>query len=253
MESRFGHMVIGLALSIAPMFAQWTQTRRATVTIPAGDAGKCTIEVEVDGSAQVELFGVTGRLRTLSGAPAAWRWFECNGSIPSNPANFRFWGLDGREHQELVADPRRNGGIAVIRISDANIGRRDYAFDVKWTRAYVGNDLMYRGGASRNDRADFPPQTSYGGDYDSSVDVCQDVVRDRASRDHGYRNIQFYNLNYGYKRAQNDYVSGTFDGHRGDGSEQMRYACIVNSGRTVTSVKIQPVENGRVASSVDGR
>ncbi len=45
-----------------------TSTRRATITGRGGD-GKCTIEVEVDGSAEVEVSGDVGLLRTLSGQP----------------------------------------------------------------------------------------------------------------------------------------------------------------------------------------
>src|SRR4051794_28678735 len=50
--------------------------------------GKCTIEVVVDGAAQVEIRGASATLRNLSGQPAQWRRFECNAAMPANPANF---------------------------------------------------------------------------------------------------------------------------------------------------------------------
>ena len=60
---------------IAPVCAQ-TAERRATFTGGGGnDTGKCTIEVYVDGSAEVEIRGDRGFLRTLSGQPAQWRRF----------------------------------------------------------------------------------------------------------------------------------------------------------------------------------
>ena len=105
---------------IAPISAQ-TAERRATFTGGGGnDAGKCTFEAYADGSADVEIRGDRGFLRTLSGQPAQWRRFECSGPMPTNPGEFRFSGVDGRGRQELVQDPSRGRGSAVIRIQDSN-------------------------------------------------------------------------------------------------------------------------------------
>ncbi len=96
-----------------------------------GDSGKCTIEVEVDGVAEVEIRGDRGRIRTLQGSPASWRRFECNGVLPADPIDFRFKGIDGRGRQELVSSPggRRS---AVVRIDDPKSGREGYTFDIEW-------------------------------------------------------------------------------------------------------------------------
>jgi len=75
----------------------------------APDRGKCTIEVVVDGAAEVEIRGDQGVLRNLSGNPPQWRRFECTGLLPSNPAEFRFAGVDGRGRQDLVRAARLNG------------------------------------------------------------------------------------------------------------------------------------------------
>ena len=56
-------------------------TRQANITGNAVD-GKCTIEVVVEGSAEVEVQGDVGRMRNLSGQPAIWRRFVCNGRMP---------------------------------------------------------------------------------------------------------------------------------------------------------------------------
>jgi hypothetical protein len=45
------------------------------------DTGKCTIEVDVDGAAEVAVSGDSGRLRTLSGQTAVWRRFESSGNF----------------------------------------------------------------------------------------------------------------------------------------------------------------------------
>jgi len=108
-----------------------TSDRRAAIRGGGGDGGKCTIEVEVDGVAEVEINGDMGRLRTLSGNPASWRRFECSAVMPSNPPEFRFKGVDGRGRQELLNDPRGRGG-AVIRIDDPKGGSESYTFDVEW-------------------------------------------------------------------------------------------------------------------------
>jgi hypothetical protein len=60
---------------VTPISAQ-TAERRATFTGGGGnDAGKCTIEIYVDGSADVEIRGDRGSLRT-AGAMAAVRMFR---------------------------------------------------------------------------------------------------------------------------------------------------------------------------------
>ena len=82
-----------------------------------GDRGKCTIEVVVDGIAEVEIRGDQGSIQNIAGQPAQWRRFQCSAPLPRNPGEFRFQGIDGRGRQNLVRDPR-NGGVAVVRIED---------------------------------------------------------------------------------------------------------------------------------------
>lgn len=95
------------------------------------DRGKCTIEADVDSVAEVEIRGDTARIRTLAGQPSTLRRFDCDGIIPSRPADFRFKGIDGRGRMTLVQDPR-NGGFAVVRIEDPKGGREGYTFDLEW-------------------------------------------------------------------------------------------------------------------------
>jgi hypothetical protein len=95
------------------------------------DHGKCTIEVVVDGVAEVEVRGENMALRNLSGQPPQWRRFQCAATMPVNPADFRFAGVDGRGKQELIRDPR-NGGVAVVRIEDSQGGAEGYTLDLIW-------------------------------------------------------------------------------------------------------------------------
>ena len=56
------------------MVTAWAQVpdsvRKAEISGGGGTSGKCTIEVRVDMSAEVDIYGDSGRLRTLAGQPA---------------------------------------------------------------------------------------------------------------------------------------------------------------------------------------
>jgi hypothetical protein len=134
------------ALMIGSGTAQ-TLDRRAVMTGGGNaDQGKCTIEVLVDGVAEVEVRGENATLRNLSGQPPQWRRFQCTATMPVSPADFRFVGVDGRGKQELIRDPR-NGGVAVVRIEDSQGGTEGYTFDLIWTatRGYPTNSDPNRG------------------------------------------------------------------------------------------------------------
>ena len=139
MKTRTSTLWIGLAVLAAPlcrtMFAQRVDTFRAQIRGGGGDRGKCTIEVDVDGVAEIEIRGDEGRMRTLSGAPSIWRRMECNQPLPQNPLEFHFSGVDGRGRQTLLRDPASNRGTAVVRIEDPQGGREGYTFDIEWRGA----------------------------------------------------------------------------------------------------------------------
>jgi hypothetical protein len=135
----------GIFLAV-PMFAQQVATFRAQIR-GGGDHGKCTIEVDVDGVAEIEIQGDQGRMRTLSGNPSGWRRMECNQPLPQNPQGFRFSGVDGRGRQTLLHDPSSNRGIAVVRIEDPQGGREGYTFDIEWGGG--GSDFYRSNGPGR--------------------------------------------------------------------------------------------------------
>ena len=197
--------LIVAAILITPLSAQQTSQRTATMRGGGnGRDGKCTVEVVVDGAAEVEIRGTNALLRNLSGQPATWRRFECDGVMPPNPANFRFQGIDGRGRQTLVRDPRQ-GGAAVVRIEDPQGGSEGYTFDVLWSADnYSQNRGDYRGqapppppqgdrdyraggpqynapGQDRDYRAGGPPYNAPGpgGDYDRWHDERRGYGRDQ--------------------------------------------------------------------------
>src|SRR5258708_3176092 len=144
------YLLLMMALSAASISAQ---TQRATVTgRGAADRGACTIEVVVDGAAEIDLPADTPTLLKLSGQPPQWRRFECTAPLPANPVDFRFHGIGGRGRQELIRDPR-NGGVAVVRISDPPGGADGYTFELTWG----GGGYEFRRGDNRSDYGDRAP------------------------------------------------------------------------------------------------
>ena len=134
-----GGLLVFLWVGQRPAFAQMAHIR-ANITGESGD-GKCTFEVEVDGSAEVEIHGDQGDLRTISGRPSVWRRLVCNQPLPNNPGSFRFKGIDGRGTQRLVRDPNSSGGVAVIHIDDPKAGSDGYTGDIMWR----GGDVHFGG------------------------------------------------------------------------------------------------------------
>jgi hypothetical protein len=233
------------ALALAAQ-AQMVQDRRATFRgSPTPDGGKCTIEVDVDDVAQVEISGDMGRIRTLSGQPAVWRRFECSGPLPPNMADFRFSGVDGRGRQTLVSDPRNNRGVAVIRIEDPKGGREGYTFDIEWRGAAPVSGGFGRSDGDRHDgdRRDGDRGRDGGNRWEASKAIasCQDAVRDRAGRDYGIRDLDFRRTAFDDNPGRTDYVVGSFLGRgRGRDRDEYSFSCAVDfDGRRLRDVQIQ--------------
>ena len=222
------HEVSLASLALAAMalsgFAQ-DFTRRADMMGGGGrDAGKCTIEVDVDGSAEISVSGDSGRLNTLSGQPAVWRRFQCSGPIPRNPGDFRFQGIDGRGRVTLARDPRNNRGVAVVRIDDPQGGREGYTFDLEW-----------RGSNGGWAPAPPPPPPGPGGPnfpVSRAIRMCQDGVQEKLFHD-GYKYVDFVQTNPDNRPGRNDWITGLVTGKRGPGTTRFSFECSVDfsSGR----------------------
>jgi hypothetical protein len=245
--------VVAFATITGPVGAQTLQ-RRATLT-PGGspDRGQCTIEVVVDGAAEVEIRGDTGTLRNLSGQPAQWRRFECTGVMPANAPDFRFVGVDGRGSQELVRDPRQ-GGVAVIRIQDSQGGAEGYTFDLMWNgrgypnsppRSYPATPERGYPDRGRWDPRDNPPLDRRF-TTEEAVRACQIAVREQAAERFRGGNIAFRRTTLDDNPGRQDWVVGIVDVRRGyDRDEAYRFSCSVNfdTGR-VRSAELEPMQGG---------
>jgi hypothetical protein len=233
-----------LAVFATPSVNSGAQSRRATlVGGGAPDRGKCTIEVVVDGTADVEIRGDQGVLRNLAGGAPQWRRFECTAPLPARPAEFRFAGVDGRGRQDLVRDPR-NGGAAVVRIEDREGGAEGYTFDLFWG-GYSAPNGFPNNPPGRPQIAGRPGSVK-GYTTDQAVRVCQDSVRQEARQRFGSRNVEFLDGRLDDSPGRNDWILGRIQMRGGQAPrEVMRYSCSVdfNSGR-VRSAAIDPIDGG---------
>ncbi len=221
-----------------------TIERRAVFNGGGGPQGKCTIEVVVDGAAEVEIRGDRALLRNVFGQPPQWRRFECTSPMPPNPVNFRFQGVDGRGSQKLVGDPRR-GGPAVVRIDDPDNGSEGYTFDVFWQGQ--GGGFPPPGGPGPDRAPD--RDRGYRGrmSIDDAVRVCQDSVRAQANDRLRGAPIDFRRTTIDDQPGRQDWVVGTFEVRRGDGRPDLfRFSCSVDfqSGR-VRSADFQRADRDR--------
>ena len=230
-------MTAALVALTGSLSAQSFQRRASMTNHASGGHEKCTIEVVVDGAAEVEIRGDSAVLRNISGQPPQWRRFECSAPMPPDPPNFRFQGVDGRGRQQLVRDPR-GGGPAVVRIDDPDNGSEGYTFDITWA------------GGAYSSRPQEPP--SFAGEgrrfgREQAVDVCRDAVRQQAMDRFRTSDIRFRQINADDSPGRNDWVAGVIDVRSGYNREEpYRFSCSVDfeTGR-VRSAEITRLEEER--------
>jgi hypothetical protein len=262
----------GTSMLLAALSFGQSPQRQATIRGGGNQQeGKCTIEVVVDGAAEVQVQGATATLRTTQGQPAQWRRFECSSAMPSNPVNFHFAGVDGRGRQQLIRDPR-NGGVAVVQIEDRDNGSEGYTFDLTWSAANQGvfqqpgnqrpsgdqrqyndkRDSGYQRQGGYRDYADDRYRQNYrdseyyrryghGFAQEDAIQGCRDEVLRQSSRRFGGSEVHLRRTEIDDQPGRNDWVLGSLDVHRGPRGEQYNFACSVDfeSGR-VRSAQIDP-------------
>jgi len=233
------------------------QVRRATISGSRGTSGKCTIEVRVDIAAEVDVYGDSGRLRTIAGQPATWTRMECTDPLPYNMSDFRFKGIDGRGSVRLLQDPRNNNSMAVIRIDDPRSGSEGYTFDIEWNGSSggaptggfpTGGYYPSAGGAYSNtpnsnatgNTGVYSPGRNWNRNLSAerAIDLCRTEVRTRAERDYGLRNIDITAAAVDSNQGRRDWITGAFT-ERGGGFRRgggYRFNCAVdyNSGQVRT-------------------
>jgi hypothetical protein len=211
---RFFLLPAALLLAFYPIHAD-TVSRRAAIT-GGGGPGRCTIEVNVDHEAQIEIFGDTANLRTLAGQPAFWRRFECNAPLPGRPHDFHLARINGRGHVRVLKDPSSNRGTAVVHILDPKAGRGVYSLDVAW-RANTGGWV--------------PPQGPGPGPVPNvprfAIERCQNAVGQWLNRD-GYRVVSFGRVVPDRGPGPHGWISGIVNGKRGIENRRFSFSCAVD-------------------------
>lgn len=236
---RFTAPILLLGISAFPLLADRIPYRAQIQG--GGGSGKCTVEVEVQGAATVEIRQDQGMLE--SGGGSNWRRFQCNQVMPRNPANFKFNGVDGHGTQQLIRQPGGNGGVAVVQITDNGRGREGYTFDIEWNGGsdapvgYAPSGAAGSGDRDHDRNWDSDPNWGRGRDFtvDRARDMCLNAVRSEARSRYDVRSdeLRFEDVRSGGK----DWLQGTFSSSRGD---LYRFRCSVNfdSGR-VRDIDIQ--------------
>lgn len=210
-------------------------SRRASITGGGGN-GRCTIEVNVDHAAEIEISGDMGLLTTTAGQPAAWRRFQCNAPLPPKPVDFRLGRINGRGTVRLLQDPRETRGRAVIHVTDPQRSRGSYTFDLEWR----GSGSGWTPGA--------PPWPGDGPGHGPgpggfpmarAIRICQDSVTSRLNRD-GYQYVTFESTLPVDNPGRHDWITGTAYGKRGFATSGFSFSCSVDfsSGR-IRSVDVR--------------
>lgn len=242
--------------------AQPVSNYRATVNGSNTESGKCTIEVVVDSVVEIQVRGDQGRMRTLSGQPAQWRRFQCDGRMPVNMSDFQFKGIDGRGRVELIQDPRNNNGVAMVRIEDSKGGSEGYTFDLEWrggSGSYNGNwgNTGWGNGNGNSNRpgSGWGSGNSGGSGWGSgngggsgwgdgngnargggfrpgsqarkadAIRACQDALRNDGGQ-RGYTNFRFRTTNTDNNAARRDRVTGVVEARgRNNQIAVFNYSC----------------------------
>ncbi len=238
-------MTTAVVLVWAMQAGAQTFPRRAAIEgDPRSPQGKCTIEVRVDGAAEVEIRGDTAVLRNLAGQPPEWRRFVCSSPMPQVPVGFRFAGVDGRGRQQLIADPG-NGGPAVVRIDDPDNGSEGYTFDITWQgagggppqRGFIGPGF---GGGDRDRDRDRDRDNRPRMQADDAIRVCEDAIIDQAM-DRLHAPIVIRRSAIDDQPGRGDWVVGVFEVRRERDRDRFRFQCSVDfyQGR-IRSADFQP-------------
>jgi len=132
-----------LLVLVIPLAAQKLNRKAAIAGNGDANHGKCTVEVVVDGTAEIQIRGDSAIMRNINGQAPQWRRFQCTSAMPADPGDVRFTGLDGRGRQELVESPQSGEG-AIVRIEDPQSGSSSYTFDLSWDNQGPGQNVSGR-------------------------------------------------------------------------------------------------------------
>lgn len=234
-------LLIAAAAQMAGSLSAQTYRRQAAMVGGPADVGRCTVEIVVDGAAEVAIRGDDATVTNLNGRPPELRRFECTTALPPNPGEFRFRGIDGRGRQTLIT-PAGQGQPAVVRIEDRDNGSDRYKFEISWRNGgfvpappppspYSDRDR------DRGDRRDRRFTT------EQAVNVCKEAVVSQTSERYRTRDVNFRETRLDDAPGRADWVVGTLEArHRGMPDQILKFSCSVNfeTGQ-VRSAQVDPL------------
>ena len=137
--ARFPVRAAALLFAVSQLFAQPTLKEAILTADPniAAPGGKCAIELILNGSAEIDILGPTGSLRSLTGEPLGWRRFECTGVLPPNPDGFQIHLTSGRGRLDLLRHPLLDGGgPASFRVKSSLSFPEVLVIEISWTGTF---------------------------------------------------------------------------------------------------------------------
>jgi hypothetical protein len=234
-------LAIAAVTQLAGSLNAQTFRRQAAIVGGPMEVGRCTVEIVVDGAAEIAIRGDDATVNNLNGRAPELRRFECTTAVPPNPADFRFRGIDGRGRQDLIR-PAGQGQPAVIRIEDRDNGSDRYKFEISWRNGGFApppapGPYSDRDGRDGRDRRDRRFTT------DQAVQVCKDAVRQQTSDRYRTGDVTFRETRLDDAPGRNDWVIGTLEARRrGIPDQILKFSCSVNfeTGQ-VRSAQVDPV------------
>lgn len=216
-------IVVALGLMAATLEAQ-TYRRQAALLGGGGDRGRCTVEMVVDGAAEIAIRADDATVTNLKGQEPELRRFECTSPIPGNAVEFRFAPVSGRGRQELIR-PAAEGQPAVVHIEDPPSGSGVYVFELSWR--FEGPPPMGRRHRFTTDEA---------------IDICRKEVRRQVMERFHTEDIEFRDIRIDDAPGRNEWVVGNVEIRRERRGEPMRFSCSVNfETGEVRSAQVDPV------------
>lgn len=215
---------------------------------PPGTPGKCTVEVDVDVRAEVQIQDESALLRTLGGQRPVWKRFQCTSPMPLHPAGFRLTKVAGRGRIKLTVDPS-NGDPATVLLEDPVAGVGTYIFDVSWTAPKEGKPLVAyapspkvkdpepdRKPAPKADRGFVTPFMP-----EEALRACEDAAIDHALERYHAQAVTIRKSAIDDAPGRNEWVVGTLETRRGKDWDTFHFTCNADfRTRSIRSVNLDP-------------
>jgi len=217
MNIRNVFFIAALSGSLTTGLVGQTFRRQASIVGGGGmrDRGSCTVEIVVDGAAEIEFRGTDATVTNLKGQMPELRRFECTSPLPPNAAELRFNGVSGRGHQEIL-NGGPGGAAATVRIDDPENGSDRYVFELSWRNGGPGPGPM-------TDRRDmrFGP--------DQAIETCRNEARRQVSERFQTGDVNFRDARIDDAPGRGEWVVGTLEArHPGRPDALLKFSCSVN-------------------------